>query len=417
MKNIYKNSCGFTLIEVVMVIIVIGIVGAMALNTMKVSLDDKRRIDTKREMETLARAIVGDPALTQGGTRSDFGYVGDIGAFPPNIQALYQNPGGYATWDGPYLPAGFTRDTADFKIDEWGTVYSYGGGITITSTGGGSTLTRKIADATSDYLVNTLNGTIRDVNDSAPGPIYKDSVDIVMTIPNGGGSITSRTCSPDSFGAFTLDSLPAGVHPLRIIYIPDTDTLLRYVTILPRHKGDKMYRFASDYFGGTGGGCSGPGYVILRPDGPGTTAQLITSGCSVNWQCVDESSPDGDGTYVRSSGGSYKTDTYSMTDSTVDACNISKVTAYARAQQITIFFTGHVKPVIRVGGTDYEGAQQTVTGSYTDYSSEWNSNPATGTAWTWSEITSLEAGVSLQTTSPIFTVHCTQVWIEVDYGP
>ena len=71
-------------------------------------------------MEMLARAIVGNPSLTQNGARSDFGYVGDVGAFPPNLQALYQSPGGYATWDGPYVTTSFAVDSTGFKTDAWG---------------------------------------------------------------------------------------------------------------------------------------------------------------------------------------------------------------------------------------------------------------------------------------------------------
>jgi len=45
-----------------------------------------------------------------------------------------------------------------------------------------------------------------------------------------------------------LDSLPVGTHSLRVIYTPNVDTLYRYVTILPRHKSSRTYRFADSYF-------------------------------------------------------------------------------------------------------------------------------------------------------------------------
>ena len=56
---------------------------------------------------------------------------------------------------------------------------------------------------------------------------------------------TTRSCAPDAAGSFTLDSLPVGPHPLRMIYTPANDTLLRYVTILPRHKSPVSFKFAS----------------------------------------------------------------------------------------------------------------------------------------------------------------------------
>jgi len=248
MSKPLSRQDGFSLIELTIVIVVIGILAAVVMQSMTALVEDSRQVKTEREMEMLANAIVGDPSATNGGVRSDFGYVGDIGAFPPNLQALFQNPGSYATWDGPYIEFGFSQDSTGFKKDEWGSLYSYSGDITITSTGSGSTIAKKIADATSDYLLNTFNGTIKDSNDSLPGPVYDDSVDIKVTVPDGSGSTVTKTYHPDSTGAFTLDSLPAGKHVLRIIYTPDVDTLFRYLTILPRHKSDVDYKFASTHF-------------------------------------------------------------------------------------------------------------------------------------------------------------------------
>jgi prepilin-type N-terminal cleavage/methylation domain-containing protein len=250
MRGRRHRQSGFSLIELTIVIVVIGILVSVAMQSMKTLVEDTRKVKTEREMEMLARAIVGDAALAGPGKRTDFGYVGDVGAFPPNLDALVSNPGGYATWDGPYIPPGFTQDASGFKTDEWGQPYSYSGGITIVSTGSGSTITKKIADAASDYLLNTVHGLIKDVNDSVPGIIYRDSVDIKITIPDGTGGTLTKSYQPDSAGAFTLDSLPVGQHPLRIIYTPQVDTLMRYLTVLPRHKSNKIpvYKFASAYF-------------------------------------------------------------------------------------------------------------------------------------------------------------------------
>lgn len=248
MKHRLQREYGFSLIELTIVIVVIGILAAVAMRSMTALVQDSRKVKTKREMEMLACAIVGDPSATTGGVRSDFGYICDIGAFPPNLQALYQNPGSYSTWDGPYLLPGFSQDSTGFKTDEWGTLYNYSGGITITSTGSGSTITKKIADATSDYLLNAVLGNIKDANDSLPGATYMDSVDISITIPNGSGGMITKIYHPDSTGVFTLDSLPVGTHPLRIIYTPEVDTVFRYLTVLPRHKSNLTYKFSSSHF-------------------------------------------------------------------------------------------------------------------------------------------------------------------------
>jgi len=166
---------GFGLIEMLVLIVVVGIMASIAMQSMNSLVKDARHTKTEREMEMLARAIVGDPSIMNGGSRSSFGYVGDVGAFPPNLQALYQNPGGYATWDGPYISPTFAQDLVGFKLDEWGQPYSYSGGTTITSTGSGSTMTRKISDALPDYLLNILRGTI---TDSAGSPPFRMALEV-----------------------------------------------------------------------------------------------------------------------------------------------------------------------------------------------------------------------------------------------
>ncbi len=247
-----RSISGFSMIELLIVIVVIGIMASVAVHSMIPSLKDARRIETEREMEMLAAAIVGDPDLTQGNVRCDFGYVGDVGAFPADLQDLYQNPGGYSTWGGPYIVSGYSEDVDGFKTDGWGKAYSYNG-TSISSSGGGSTITKKIASATGDYLLNSFRGSIVDSDNMQPGVNYTDSINVIVTAPNGSGSVLSKTCQPDASGSFRFDSLPVGKHPLNIVYKPASDTLHRFVTVLPRHRSTRLYAFAEDYFTAAGG--------------------------------------------------------------------------------------------------------------------------------------------------------------------
>jgi general secretion pathway protein G len=407
-----QNSAGFSLIEMLVVIIVVGILASVAMQSMTSTVQDVRRIKTEREMDMLAKAIVGDPGRTQNNMRSDFGYVGDVGAFPPNLQALYQNPSGLATWNGPYLPPTYSQDSTGFRMDDWGTAYAYSGGTVINSTGSGSTISKEIADATGDYLLNTINGTILDAVNDPPGVDYVDSIDIVITYPNGAGGLASKTYSPDAAGAFTLDSIPVGSHTLRVIYTPDVDTLMRRLTVLPRHKSQLSYRFASAYFGGGGGGGTGGTYT-LRPDGAGSITDLNLSGCATNYACVSEAVSDEDGSYVERAASSYRTDVYSVEDPPGSSGTIDGVTVYCRARKTQN--NGSIRPTIYVGVTEYNGTAQNLNESYADYSYEWIVNPATGSAWTWAEITDLEAGVGLRGQNTNFPAYCTQVWVVVAY--
>ena len=160
---------GISLIEVTIIIVVVGIVASLALRSMESLMKDARQIETEREMDILAKAIAGDPSImaVAGGERSEFGYVGDVGALPPNLEALVTDPG-YDTWNGPYLPPSFSKGTNGYDTDAWGTAYEYTGGIEITSTGSGSEITKQFAENSNDLLSNQVNGRIRDVNDSIP---------------------------------------------------------------------------------------------------------------------------------------------------------------------------------------------------------------------------------------------------------
>ncbi len=257
--TILNNESGFGMIELLVVIVIIWVMSAIAMQSMNVTLGNARKVKTEREMEMLTHAIAGNPSLTSNGLRSDFGYIGDIGAFPPDLQSLLSNQGGYPTWNGPYIPSSFISDTTGFKKDEWGQPYAYSGGVLLASSGGGNAISMRIADASSDYLLNQLNGTITDAEGTLPGSIFADSIKIVATVPNGTGSIITKTYQPDMNGAFTLDSMPVGHHSVDLIYEPTNDTLHRYVTIVPRNKSQKHYRFADPIFGAppTGGPSGG----------------------------------------------------------------------------------------------------------------------------------------------------------------
>ncbi len=67
---------GFTLIEVIVVIAVISILAAMAVPYAVKIIDQSREESTKKQVEEIHRAIMGDP---KGPTT---GYLGDMGALP-----------------------------------------------------------------------------------------------------------------------------------------------------------------------------------------------------------------------------------------------------------------------------------------------------------------------------------------------
>ena len=231
-----KQENGYSLFELIIVIVIIAVLATITMRSLRGANDALRTELTRQELNRLAWAIAGKPDLVTGGTRTDYGYVGDVGSLPPNLDALVENPGGYATWAGPYIGDEFLASAAstdtDFKIDAWGTGYSYTG-IAISSTGSGETITRAVANSADDLLYNSIAVTIVDAVNSPPGTIYRDSVKALLTRPNGAGGtvVIERYPAPD--GSVRFDSIPIGSHRLDLVYAPDDDTLRRRVQVNP----------------------------------------------------------------------------------------------------------------------------------------------------------------------------------------
>lgn len=106
----------------------------------------------------------------------------------------------------------------------------------------------------------------------------------------------------------------------------------------------------------------GPGVVeTLYPDGAGDLAQLTRAGTDsgANWSQCDEATQNGNTDYV-----------------------------------VTTVNGSTFKNQLRIGGVNYDGSTtHTGVSGYKSYMEIWNTNPATGLAWTDSDINGLQAGI------------------------
>jgi general secretion pathway protein G len=257
-----RRERGFSLIEVVLVVLIMGILTSIAAQKWSGALEQSRFEATRAEMDRLAQAIVGNPDLTANGMRTSFGYVGDVGALPANLDALVSNPG-LGTWKGPYIQNDFTQNPNDFKQDAWGTAYAYTGGVSITSNGSGAAVTKQFAGALSDLTSNSVSGSVSDGLDNPPGD-SASAVTLRITYPNGTGGTASPTTHPSAGGSYSFaGSVPVGNHAVTAIY--HSDTVVRYVSVLPKASTYVNFRLPGDLWsaggGGGGGGGSGLAYV------------------------------------------------------------------------------------------------------------------------------------------------------------
>jgi prepilin-type N-terminal cleavage/methylation domain-containing protein len=258
--RVHRDCRGLTLVEVVVVLVIAGILAAVAVRSLGTVSQTARVEETKREMDALARAITGNPELQNNGTRSDFGYVGDVGSMPANLAALVANPGGYSTWKGPYFRNRLSQIGDDYVNDAWGVPYSYAGSA-ITSTGSGSSIVRRLSDSVGDLLQNQVTGTVFDLDGTPPGPTFGDSIVIRLALPNGSGGMTTVTTHPDAGGYFAFGSVPIGNHNLDLVYLPLHDTLHRFVSVSPASIIYSDYYLASNVWYDTTGSVGGLGHV------------------------------------------------------------------------------------------------------------------------------------------------------------
>lgn len=129
----------FTLIEIVMVIVLLGIIAAVAVPRF-IDFSRTARVNvTKQKLEVLRKAVVGDPSVAAGGTYSSRGYRGDVGSMPSTLSLLTSHT---VTWNrytktgynGPYIDA----SSGEPFRDAWGNNFVYNSAATpptITSYG------------------------------------------------------------------------------------------------------------------------------------------------------------------------------------------------------------------------------------------------------------------------------------------
>jgi prepilin-type N-terminal cleavage/methylation domain-containing protein len=123
------DQSGFTLVELVIVIVVLGILAAVAIPKFGTITESSKISATKKEMMSLKRAIAGNPEVVAGGKAVDRGFEGDVGFAPSQLADLVAKPDSIQAynqltrlgWNGPYI------DSVDgsYLTDAWETAYVY----------------------------------------------------------------------------------------------------------------------------------------------------------------------------------------------------------------------------------------------------------------------------------------------------
>ena len=139
-RQLKRIPRGFTLVELVMVLIILAILATAALNMVEVEVDQTRFESTQNTLSNIQSAVMGPvDARASDGSRIVSGFVADVGRPIRSLEELYLAPNvlivpGYTTtspagdpdlvvhggWNGPYLtlPVGAAE-----PVDGWGNAF------------------------------------------------------------------------------------------------------------------------------------------------------------------------------------------------------------------------------------------------------------------------------------------------------
>jgi len=242
-----KNR-GFTLMELLVVLLIIGILSTVALRTIDATRDRSLFDQTTKEMGQLIHAITGNPDLTFDGRRVDFGFYGDMGRLPQNLKELVRNETNDSNWHGPSIRPMMGGDTVSFMYDGWGNEYAYNQGTgTISTIGNGKfPMTVRVADSLVQLYNSSVSGTVSDVDNNPPGI---NASQMYLRMEYASGRLASvKTPDAGGFYEFSLergDTVPIGTHKLNAIL--GGDTITRWVTVAPRSQTVLDFRFSRSF--------------------------------------------------------------------------------------------------------------------------------------------------------------------------
>lgn len=233
-----NNRKGFTLIEVIVILGVIAILAAIAVPLALRIFERTAEDATREELANLKKAMIGDPQKLQSSFRSEFGFLGDMGRIPANLDELLTQGSlpaftfdtskqAGAGWKGPYITgAAAGSAAAEFKKDQWGNDYTYSdtdftnadgqaGDGKITSNGPNGTF-GNADDIVLEILKNETTATnVRGkIKDTAGNGLEAVPVEYYSAV---NGVLTTTTATTDANGEYVFTSAPFGPRAVRAL--------------------------------------------------------------------------------------------------------------------------------------------------------------------------------------------------------
>jgi general secretion pathway protein G len=233
-----RSTKGFSLLELVVIIAVIGILAAAVTPTVMNGILDTRIAATQDEAHALYDSMVGAP--NSDGTR--FGFVGDIGRLPNTLSELAAQSGlpGYGTgtvrsigmgWRGPYINLGTSAN--DYQQDAFGRTYVINSGQVRSY--GPDGIANNADDIVYPPSAPTVTGTVAiTVKTITGGKTVVDPAGYRVDLYYASAGVQSSVS--DAGTPFTFSAVPMGLHAVRVVKTsnPGSGTVMVEDTIVVR---------------------------------------------------------------------------------------------------------------------------------------------------------------------------------------
>ncbi len=224
-----SDSAGFTVVEILLVVILIAIFGGLTFSQLSQTVDSNRFETTRARMAAIRTAILGDTTTDPEGHRRHFGYHGDMGRLPANLTELVTQGaqpawsfntfyGTGAGWRGPYMTAEHVGEISVDK-DAWGKTYLYNTAAnppTLISLGADN-VSNGVLFATDQTIsfppaerLSSVSGILAD-NDTR---LSTQTVEIRRPV---NGALTATTGVTSASGFFSFSSIPFGVRAFSLL--------------------------------------------------------------------------------------------------------------------------------------------------------------------------------------------------------
>ena len=230
------KSNGLTLIETIATLTIISLV-VVGMVSVSSYLLNRSQIDvTNENINQLRRGISGNPVIVVNEARTSFGYLGDMGKLPTNLQDLWvkgSQPAftfntakkAGAGWNGPYLEISPVELAAARGQDGWGNTLSYST-TSFTHPAVGATSLALLASLGPDLSLGTaddigINFFEAEVNSRVQGYVKDAKGDVISGVGltlnyPADGVLSTEVIYTDATGYYNAEDIPYGNRSITI---------------------------------------------------------------------------------------------------------------------------------------------------------------------------------------------------------